>query len=290
MDKIIKNLYSYCLIIFIIFPIYLQADEIYLSNGQKAETTILDTSGFSVKINRKGKEVTIKKKLITKIVWNSDTIDYSDYECQEKPKIKATKYQDTPEYKLKDILEKCPEIEQVFNQNSKVAFLVTPLQGRFNTDEFIVVQKKVMETFKIKSKIKPMTATELLSEIHNKNTHFDYGFITKEYHVSNLKKDPNKPNKNILLTNADFILFDLKRKEIVFHRSLFEKRSITVGGDDYLYFFTPITATIVNSFIDLEEVIEEEDKRRIEKKIDRNAQRIIKKIVEETKKYLEIPE
>ena len=243
-----------------------------------------------MKIKRNGKEVNIKKKLIKKIVWNSDTIDYSDYECQDKPKNKAVKYQDTPEYKLMAILDNCPEIEQVFNQNLKVAFLVTPLQGRFNADEIIVVQKKVMEIFKTKSKIKPITAAKLLLEIRNKKSNFDYAFITREYHVSNSNNNSKLINKNILLTNADFILFDLKRKEVVFHRSLFEKRSISVGGDHYLYSETPILATIVNSFVDLDEVKEKQDKRRIEKKLDRNAQRIIKRIVEEIKEYLGIQE
>ncbi len=108
MGKIFKILEIYYYLLgFIIVPISINADEIYLSNGQKSETTILDTNGCSVKINRNGKEVSIKKRLITKIVWNSNIIDYSNYKCQVKPKIKAIKFQDTPEYKLLVFINNC---------------------------------------------------------------------------------------------------------------------------------------------------------------------------------------
>lgn len=73
-----------CIAAFVIVVInYSFSDEIILNNGQNATTEILDTTGCSVKILRGGNKVTIKKNLIDKIIWKSDTISYGGYKCEE---------------------------------------------------------------------------------------------------------------------------------------------------------------------------------------------------------------
>ena len=79
------------------------SDEIFLKNGQKAKIKILDTNGCFVKILRNETDVSINKKMITKLVWKNDTIFFDDFVCSEKPP-KVVKIEDTPEYNVESRL------------------------------------------------------------------------------------------------------------------------------------------------------------------------------------------
>lgn len=90
------------------------ASEIRLKNGQHATVPILDTSGCEVTIRRRGTPVRIKKALIKHIVMESDTIDYSGYECAagratEAPKVDFVAF--SPE-RIAALLEALPMRER----------------------------------------------------------------------------------------------------------------------------------------------------------------------------------
>jgi len=141
-----------------------EADKIVLSNGQSAPTTVLDTAGCDVTIERRGKETKIKKEVIDRVIWNADTIDYTSYKCEEKAK-KVVRFSETPEYKLMAFIDNCPELEQEFEEGRDVAYLIAPLQGEYNADEFMSVHKALLEVLAQVSQSRASIMRKMLCEI-----------------------------------------------------------------------------------------------------------------------------
>ena len=282
---------------FIVFILYLAnysifADEIYLSNGQNANTTILDTIGCYIKINRNGKEVKINKESISKIIIMSDTINYSGYKCQDVIKTNIIRYQDTPEYKLLAFIENCDEIEQVFEEGSDIIFIITPLQGHYNVDEFIGIQKPLIDLFGKKATLINVSPDDVLNELNNTKSKYKYAFIPRKYHVEtyatpssgfkkamSFGKQSSREKKKVLITSAEYVLLNLDRKEIVYHPKEFKKRSV-YGENEYSWssIFTP------------DEWEEKWEKHWTERKMDKNAQTVRKKLINNLKTYLKIEE
>ncbi|MBN1115785.1 MAG: hypothetical protein JXA77_01160 [Bacteroidales bacterium] len=268
-------------------PRNINADEILLVSGDYAKTEILDTSGCEVKILRNGNTVSIKKKLIQRIIWKIDTISFVGYVCAEKPRP-VIKYQDTPEYKLLEIFDNAQETSLVLNENSRVAFLYAPLQGNFNSEEFAGVEAPLVEILQKKAKVSVLSSAEMLSEINATQHQFDYLFVARKYHneinhiqksdfakMSALGSNSQGEKKKELYTFCDFLLYDVTRNEIVFRKKLHKKRSVW-GESDYSWvgILTP------------DEWKKEWEKDQTNRKLDRNAQSIRKKMEKEISEYL----
>jgi hypothetical protein len=278
------------IIVFLTFFIAnIHGDEICLVNGQSSKTEVLDTSGCEVKMLRNGNTVTINKKLIRKVIWKSDTISFENYSCPEKPKS-MIRLQDTPEYKMMAILDNSPELSQVFKENSKIAFLFAPLQGNFNLEEFVGVQAPLIELFKKKATISILKPSEMIMEINAAQHQFDYAFIARKYHVevnqighSDFSKmgafgaNSQGEKKKELFTFGDFILYDISKGEIVFHQTLHEKRSVW-GESEYSW----------TGILTPDDWQKEWEKKQTDRKLDRNARAIRKKMEKEISQYLGI--
>jgi len=289
-----------------VITIGIYADEIYLKNGQNASTEIIDTAGCSVKIIRRGNNVSIKKNLIDKIIWKNDTISFAGYKCEEKV-IPIVRFQDTPEYRIMVLLEKVGELSQVYKENSKVAFLYAPLQGNYNAEEFAGIQSRLIELFNKKGMTTILDPGQMIEAIEKNKNDFDYAFFAKKYHV--VKKQVNKnygptntldvisalnkktelpamiglnsASKKIseLTTIADFTLLDVRKKEIVYHKIITEKRSVW-GENDYSWV----------SILTPDAWKKEMEKNQTERKLDRNAKSILNKMEKDISEYLGIKE
>jgi hypothetical protein len=259
-------------------------DEVDFKNGQEVSTQIVDTSGCSIKIMRNGNEVEIKKRIVKRIIWKTDTMDYENYVCSEKVKP-VVNMNETPEYKLMTIFDNSSELSQMFNENSRIAFLFSPLQGNFNSDEFVGVQLPLVEMFKKRATVKTISPAELLTELKSGQHQYDYAFIVRKYQVeiNNIKHDgffdynnklPNEKKKE-LYTWATFIMYDINRNEITFRKELFEKRSV-YGINDYTW----------TGILTPEAWKKEWEKDIAEEKLDKNARSIRKKMEKEISEYL----
>lgn len=143
-----KTLFN-CLFLIGLIAGIIHADEILLVSGDNAKIEILDTNGCEVKTLRNGNTVSIKKKLIQRIIWKTDTISFATYVCAEKPKP-VVKYQDTPEYRLMTIFDNTEKLSTGFNENARIAFLYGPLQGNYNSEEFAGVEAPLIDIFQKK--------------------------------------------------------------------------------------------------------------------------------------------
>lgn len=265
------------------------ADEIYLSNGQNATTEILDTTGCSVKMIRRGNNVSIRKNLIDKIIWKNDTIRFAGYKCEEIV-IPLVRFQDTPEYKIMVALDQAEEQSLAVKENARTAFLYAPLMGNYNAEEFAGIQSKIIELFNKKGTAKIINPDEMLAAIETDKKEFDYAFFTRKYHVIINKIDGNygstmlglnNPSKTIaeLITTADFMLYDLSSKVLVHRKIITEKRTVW-GESDYSWV----------GIITPEEWKKEMAKNQAERKLDRNAKAILRKMGNDLFEYLEIKE
>jgi len=214
------------------------ADRIVFNNGKNVEVTILDTSGCTVSISRKGKKSNIKKSLIASIVVENETVDYHNYRCKAKEKIKYRKFSDSPEYEIMTFIDNCDEIEQVFKEGKRTLFLLEPLQGLYNADEFLEVQQTLHTILKEKTELLVVSSKKLLQEIKDTNSSYTYAFVARKFHteIGNTRR-PRSSNvflsepgstekKKILILTAEFALIDLQRKEVVFHPETYSKRFI----------------------------------------------------------------
>lgn len=273
--------------VFLMVCIQIQADEIVLSNGQSAPTTILDTAGCEITIKRRGKETKIKKEVIDRVVWKTDTIDYASYKCEEKPK-EVVKFSETPEYKLMAFIDNCPELEQEFEEGRDVAYLIAPLQGDYNAEEFMAVHKTLLEILRDQATLVRLTPEELVGEVRSKKPKYKYAFVARKYNVlvhefqedkglmgNSVGNAGNWVWKKQLITHADYVMLDLERKETVFHPKAVKKRK--VGGDSE-YSFTGLLTP--------DKWEEEWTAERTERVMDRNARSITKKLARELEDYL----
>jgi hypothetical protein len=273
-----------------LFVTAVTGDEVDFKNGQEVTTQIVDTSGCSIKIIRNGNEVVIRKSIVKRIIVKSDTLSYENYICNEKAKP-IVKTNETPEYKLMAILDNSSMLDQMFKENSKIAFLYSPLQGSYNSDEFIGIQLPLIEILKKRATVKMISPPELLTEINSELHKYDYVFIVRKYHVevndikhggffdenSNIYNEKNNmyhEKKKELYTWAVFIMYDIDRKEIVFRKELFEKRSV-YGLNEYSW----------TGMLTPESWQKEWEKNIAEEKLDKNAQAIKKKMEKEISEY-----
>ncbi len=263
------------------------ADEIVLANGQSAPITILDTAGCEITIRRRGKETKIKKEVIDRLVWKTDTIDYSSYKCEEEAK-EVVKFSDTPEYKLMAFIDNCPELEQEFEEGRDVAYLIAPLQGDYNADDYMAVHRSLLEKFREKATLVRLTPEKLVAEIRSKKPNYKYAFVARKYNVlvhefqgdKGLMGSPMGNGgkwvwKKELITHADYVLLDLERKETVFHPKAAKKRKIAADSE---YSFTGLLTP--------DKWEEEWMAERTERVLDRNARTITKKLTRELEDYL----
>jgi hypothetical protein len=260
------------------------ADEIFLTDGETAKTEIVDTSGCQVRMLRRGSEVTIRKNLIRKIIWKSDTISMEKYVCPEKP-VQSIRIDDTPEYRLLAILNNSPEKDCAIRENAKIAAVSSPLLGHYNSEEFVGVQSPLIDLFKRKTAVNILNASEMIKEIDSVQHNFDYAFFAKKYHVEinrtqhegfgGFGKSSQGEKKMELATCGEFVLYDLSKKEIVFRRALCEERSFW-GESDYSWvgILTP------------EAWKKEWEKEWEQRKLDRNAKAILKRMKKEISPYL----
>lgn len=210
------------------------ADELHLITGEISEGKILDTIGCEIKFLRNEYTSTWKKSRLKKIIWNNDTISYVGYACNEKP-ISIVKYENTSEYRLLELLNNSQKTERAINENVKIAFLNAPLAGDCTEEEFSYVQSLIIYLFSFKASVSHLAPAELLNEINSTQHKFDYAFITKKYHnktesfeseymfggpkyVANLKK--------MVSTLSEFVIFDIKKKIIVFQKNINENRIV----------------------------------------------------------------
>jgi hypothetical protein len=274
----------------LVLPNRIYADEIYLNDGMNASTEIIDTAGCSVKIIRRGNKVSIKKNLIAKIIWKNDTISFAGYKCEEKLSP-IVRYEDTPEYRLIVLLEKAEVLDQIFKENSKIAFLYAPLEGNYNAEEFAGIQSRLIELFNKKGMTTILDPDEMMEAIENNKDGFDYAFLAKKYHVVKNHIDRNYGTTKLLglnsgskkiselITIADFSLFDIHKKAIVHHKIITEKRSVW-GESDY---------SLV-SILTPDDWKKEMEKNQTERKLDRNARAILSTMEKDISEYLGIKE
>jgi hypothetical protein len=269
----LHNYFSILITLLLSHAIY--SDEIFLSNGQSAKTEIIDTNGCDVKILRNGNKVSIKKNAIDKIIWKLDTINFTGFICTDKIKP-AVRFQDTPEYRLMGILDNAGQLEQVFKENSKIAFLSAPLQGDYNAEEFAGIQSSVIEIFKLKGEAGIVNPRDMLTEIESGNHNFDYTFFARKYDVeirrgtSNFRFSLHQTNSLLeteSFTTADFILFDIPKGEIVF------RTIVTWSGSGY---------SLSGKWQ------KENQKEQTERNLDENGQEIKNRIVKDVSEYLGI--
>jgi hypothetical protein len=263
-----------------------------LKNGQNAVTKIIDTIGCEVKILRNGNTVSIKKKLIERIVWNTDTINYMNYKCDEKPKKQAVKFEDTPEYKLMVIVDNAPEKKQPIREGAKIAHLYSPLHGSYNAEEFVAIQLSLLDIFKKKYTLQMMSPSQMYDECIAEKPVCDYAFMIRKYIVelNNIEhsdlsgivtfgKMSSGENKKELFTICEAVIYDIVQKEITFRKVEVEKRTVW-GESDYSWvgILTP------------DKWKEEMIKDQTERKLDRNAKIIMKKLGKEISKQLGVVE
>jgi hypothetical protein len=277
----------------LLFVVAVWADEVDFKNGQEVATQIVDTAGCSIKIIRNNNQVDIKKRIVKRIIWKNDTIDYENYVCNEKVKP-VLNLNETPEYKLMAIFDNASMLDQMFKENTKMAFLFSPLQGNYNSGEFKGVMQPLFEMLKKRATGDIVSPAELLAEINSDRHKYDYAFVVRKYHVevNDIKHDgffSSKPadpkyggisdfhieKKKELFTWATFIIYDIDRKEIIFRKELFEKRSVW-GQNEYSW----------TGLLTPEAWRKEWEKELTEDKLDKNAKSIREKIEKELSEYL----
>jgi hypothetical protein len=279
------------------------ADQIVLADGVTAETAIVDTAGCKVTIKRNKINVVIDKNKIEYIVWGTDTIRYKGFVCTERHQEAkpAVNFKDTPEYRLMTLFDNSPVVDRPFNDSSNLAFIAIPLEGFFDAKEVVGVLSPVFDILQTKAKVSRVSLADIYGQIESLKPDFDYIFVLRSYHVTkrippkNLLSflfppiDPyaNKPSsvpfsqwsirekKWILNTEAMVLLYDVKRKEVVFTRKLSEKRSV-YGESKYSSF----------SILTPDKIEEAWEKRATEKKLEKNAKGIRSKMIKEVVKYL----
>jgi len=282
------------------------ADVIILTNDQSATTQILDTNGCSVTILRNGSQVIIKKAVIKRIIWKTDTISFDGYVCTEKPKSVVRRAEDAPEYKLMALLDNCHEQSLPVKDSSRIAFLYSPLEGNFNAGEFVGVQFALIEILKKKGTVTALSTDEMLAEINAEQHKFDYLFIPRKYHVvvSSVNQhnsvignifgkpkgviEPEYEVKKELITVADFVLYGINGKNIVFRKSLFETRKVWGERE---YSFSDILSPkewkqTWASILIPKEWKQEWEKKQTEHQLDKNAQNIRKRMEKELSLFL----
>jgi hypothetical protein len=119
------------------------ADVIFLIDGSSAKTKIIDTSGCDIKIFRNNSEVTIKKKNVEKIILGNDTILFKNFVCNETVR-QAINYNETPEYKLKELIDNSIIDSQIVKDSAQMAYLYMPVDGNYNMEEFADVQLQLL--------------------------------------------------------------------------------------------------------------------------------------------------
>jgi hypothetical protein len=103
-------------------------------------------------------------------------------------------------------------------------------------EEFAGVLMSLVEVLKQKMSARLITLDSLLVEFNESKPQFDYVCIARQYHIFEIKS-PNriggiKPNPadvtTLLCTSCDFVIYDLKKKCIIF------RHKNTVGQALYL--------------------------------------------------------
>jgi hypothetical protein len=208
------------------------ADEIFLIDGSSTKTKIIDTSGCDIKILRNNSNVTIKKKNVEKIIFGKDTILFKNIVCQDTVRP-AIPYYETPLYKLKVLIDSLVVDYHDIKDNSKMAYLSIPLDGNYNMEEFTLVQMSAIDLLQKRLTTSLISPDSILQEFNNPKPHFDYVFITLQYHTFEIKS-PNrmcgfKPNPadvtTLLCTSCDFVICDMTKKCIIFRYNKIERQA-----------------------------------------------------------------
>lgn len=288
----VKNSLVLALLIVGAISVSAVTDELVLRSGQTANRKILDTAGCSIRVeNDRGIRGEIKKEMIQKVIWNSDTIDYSQYKCQEKPK-KVMRFQDTPEYKLMAFVDNAKTTQAPFLSGSKLAFLHSPLQGNFDPVEFVEIQKALFGIFAMKAEVAALGCDEIYDIVRTKQPEFRYAFIPRLYHVDVHAYVPNKletiaalgrenaerasNRKREVVTTADICLVDLAERKIVFRERSARKRRV-YGESEFSW----------NSILTPDEWEKKWQDDQTGRKIDRNAETIKRRLSESLLNYVE---
>jgi hypothetical protein len=227
-----------CLILQFLTTAICTADEIFLIDGSSAKTNIIDTSGCDIKIFRNNSNVTIKKKNVEKIILGSDTILFTNYVCNETVR-QAVNFNETPEYKLKELIDNSIIDSQMVKDGSSMAYLYMPLDGNYNMEEFVGVQMPLVDILKQKVSVRLTSPDSMFEEFIKSKPAFDYAFITRQYHVIIDKSKPKLGSINhflqinmTLYTMSDFVIYDLKRKCMIFRHNNSVRRVI-MGENEY---------------------------------------------------------
>lgn len=220
------------LIVLLLATTICTADEIFLIDGSSAKTDIIDTSGCDIKIFRNNSNVTIKKKNVEKIILGSDTILFTNFVCNEVVR-QAVNYNETPEYKLKVLIDSFVLDSNDITDNSKMTYLSIPLEGNYNSEEFTFVQMSAIKLLQKRLITSLISPDSLLQEFNKPKSQFDYVFIARKYHVLEIKSSnrmggfmPNPEDvTTFLCTNCDFVLYDMTKKFIIFRFNKTEGRA-----------------------------------------------------------------
>lgn len=187
------------------------------------------------------------------------------------------------------LLGKVGELNQTVKEDPRVAFLYAPLQGNYNAEEFAGIQSGLIEVFNKKGTTEILSPSEMLITIESDKSDFNYAFFCKKYHVVKNQEqinlgsikpvfpNPSSPKKTELITIGDFVLYDMAKQEIVYHKILQEKRSF-LGENDYSWV----------SIVTPAEWKKEMEKKQTERKLDRNAKSILRRMEKDVAEYLGI--
>lgn len=264
------------------------ADFINLRNGQATRTKIIDTADCKVYIQRGENRVGIKKDLIEFIVWGSDTIRFAESVCPSNDQV-AQRRDQTAEFKLLNLLKRLPEQEARIESTARIGIVMSPLNGRYNIDEFVILQKCVREEFKNFENTTMIEAKKGLDEVLSPRE-YDFLFICKEYHVeeTRLGSKPVYHNHNdfnpipsviqtntLILTRGEFVMVDLRTRSICFNRTHFEKG---YAGTAQPYVFTLFSNT--------DELRQKWHNTAIERKLTRGADVIMRKVKRDVRSFL----
>jgi hypothetical protein len=270
------------------------ADRIELKNGQAASTLIVDTSGCKITIKRKDNDVQIEKSQIARIIYGADTISYVDYICPaDTVAVKIRKYEETPEYKLYQIMASIPRADVKMEKDQSVIYEPYPLNGSYNKMVFDSVSSKlkcllstygpveetstnnIYDCFMVDSAKCPKARYLILPMAIRTDAyasdHYRVSSGTMTEMIFSAVTTPEKA-ESAALTQIQFICLDLQQNRIVFDES------ISAEGGNY-HFEEPFETMINENLLHKERDIRAKYERQINENIADIVTEFQKKII-----------
>jgi hypothetical protein len=222
------NFKAVVLICSVISLLFAQNSSIVLRNGQSARAAITDTNGCNITIIRNGNKVAVSKSQVRLIVLGSDTFDYSAYVCQEKAK-KAISANETSESKILDFLASANKVSSPLEPASMIGYFAGPLLGSMDRETDSLLNLNVKGMLSRRFSLSPISADTIWAMLSGKPGSCRYAFIIKQF-----RDEIDTKTNRILYTNkkeeiisiAEAVIIDLRKKDIVFSSLGIEKRSV----------------------------------------------------------------